>query len=230
MLAILALLMALFAVIAFAITVREYARSRFIQKAEQLAIKDIGAPGVYRTCALVKAQDPLILPSWGSKCIYYLAVIRELVSDDYGAGDGDSRDLARYRVAESRRKSCEFQLTDGEESIKVESAAPSIRFYGEEFKCNSRESEDLAFALTSREYPGCRVNLEMIKDGTRVTTVGRVGNVDGELQFLADGSLLVSTQSLEDLLAEKALTVKFALIAFVICSLLAGVSFLPFLG
>ena len=170
-------------------------------------IAKVDSSGPYLVSGEVCCEKPLILPNWQTPCVYYSAIIQELVADDYQATDGSDADLDRWRLAGSKSEQCNFSLVgpDGA-TVKVEPEGAQIE--GLELKSDRQGAANLASALLDRDCQGSQLFIKAIKVKSPLTVFGNVEMTPEGPVFKKGGQFLLSCRSLDEVGQEKRLVAR----------------------
>ena len=197
-------ILALLSIFSLCYSLREWWQARLIRNTPTTRVAEIKDAGFYRTKGKVVCNESKVLPNWKTPCVYYLAVLEELVSDDYQSADGSANDRGRYRVAASRSEQCSFFIEDEDgSSISVNPEGAAI--FSTELQSDGQGGENLASALFERDAKGMKIFVKAIKTGAEVNVIGQVSGEGDRVSFSDNGFYLISTRDPNEIGREKKL-------------------------
>ena len=200
---------------------RQWWQAKELTSSKLIDIAKVKESGRYVVSGTVQCDNPIILPNWQTPCVYYSAIVQELVSDDYQATDGSESDLGRFRLAGSKSEQCAFNVVshDGA-TISVDPKGAQIE--GLELKSDRQGANNLASALLERDCHGTQLFPKAIKVKAPVSILGRVEVTAQGATFKSGGQYVVSCRPLAEIGQEKQLVAKLSLYLTLFASFFGG--------
>jgi hypothetical protein len=200
---------------------RQWWQAKELMSIKLVDIAHVKEGGRYAVTGEVQCDSPIILPNWQTPCVYYSAIVQELVSDDYQATDGSAADLGRWRLAGSKSEQCAFTLVS-EDGATIEVDPQGAQIEGLELKSDRQGANNLASALLERDCQGTQLYLKAIKLKAPVSVLGRVEMTAKGPVFKSCGQYVISCRPLAEIGQEKRLVANLSLYLTLFASFFGG--------